>query len=106
MHRKKGKRGTRVPRVRSEADERFRAYEADEPLEPNYRPEPVEDTGLSIQRGWIDPLGITHRAILYRDKWVVLCDTPFFNAKVRVYGSKGLRITTDQTTCLKCVLLA
>lgn len=75
-------------------------------MERALRPEPVEDTELRIQRGWIDPLGITHRAILYRDMWNVLCDTPFFNAKVRVYGSKNLRITTDLPTCLKCVLMA
>lgn len=104
MHRKKGKRGTRLPRIRGEADERFRAYEADEPLEKT-RPERVEDTELRIQRGWIDPIGITHRAILFQDKWIVVCDTPFFNAKIRVYGSKNIRITTDIPTCLKCMII-
>lgn len=91
------KKHRRVARVgaRTQAEEHFRAYVADEPLSKIRHPR--------IERSWIDPVGITHRAICYYGNWSVLCDTPLFNWQIHRHGSNGLRYTMDTTTCLACI---
>lgn len=105
MHRSGGKRGPVVPRVRSEADETFRAYEADASHERVWYLKPVFHCDVHLERGWVDSLGITHRAILHGDKWLVLCDTPLFTTTLRHRGNGNIRVSTDPPNCLQCALI-
>jgi hypothetical protein len=91
MPRRKGKRSGSCPRVSTEVDSAASA--------------PLKDPGPRTERGWVDPLGITHRVFLYNELWIVLCDTPYFSTRLREFGNRSVRINTSTPTCLSCALM-